>query len=90
MKRRFIVPAFFVVDLEEEPRYVGAPSDREVTDDLRRAAEMSAELIQSVANDRLGDNAALLLDELPTMEVDYTEEFPHTMWDILRSKLVEL
>ena len=91
-KRRFIVPAFFVFDLNEDEFPEG--SECEVYDAMQREADYHAEGSQGIANEWLSNcdqpHSGLLLDDSPTFEVDAdSDEWPHSLYDMWRRKLVE-
>lgn len=87
-KRRFIVPAFFVFDFDEEDFPEG--SEREVYDCMRRVADHNAGQAQGAANNFLNPGTGLLLDDGPTFEVDAdSDEWPHSILDIFKQKLAE-
>ena len=69
--RRFVVPAFIVVDIDENE------SPEEVA--------TLADIVSTIANDFLDDRGAFLLDEVvPTMETTPEGDYPYSVLDVQR------
>lgn len=94
-KRRFVVPAFFVVDLDENDFSPTLDKNvREImlhcADDLAIEAQGDVNRMWSGNELSNGNELSLLLDEvLPTMEVKAEDDFPHSVWRIALNKLAE-